>query len=310
MEKPTVAITIRNFHPPDSAMNNLLLHCRLVYTNTSGRRLSETDLITAVEGADIAIAGTEPFTRKVIESALRLRIISRVGTGTDSIDVEAVRKRGMILFTTPDAPVPAVAEHTLALILAVTKRIPAYNEGMRTGDISFPPGRLLSGLQAGIIGLGRIGSRVAMILESLGCSIFYYDPFVSPGTGTSWKRAESLQDLAGVVDILTLHTPPQPENRPILTGAVFAACRRGIIIINTARGSLIDEEAMLSSLKDGTVAGAGLDVLSSDPYDGPLLSLPQVILTPHVASYTVETRAMMETEAVRQVTEAINGGRI
>jgi D-3-phosphoglycerate dehydrogenase len=103
------------------------------------------------------------------------------------------------------------------------------------------------------------------------------------------------------VDILTLHTPAQPEHRPLLDAAVLSACRKGIIIINSARGSLIDEEAMISALDNGTIAGAGLDVLPSEPYHGPLLSYPQVIATPHVASLTRETRSRMEGEAVAQV---------
>jgi D-3-phosphoglycerate dehydrogenase len=310
MEKPTVAITIRNFDLQGGAMVELLSHLRPVYTNTTGRRLTEADLTGALGEAEIAIAGTEPFTREVIESAPRLRIISRVGTGTDSVDLGAARKKGVRVLTTAEAPVQAVAEHTLALILAVMKGIPLYNEGARKGDLSTRPGRLLSGSRAGIVGLGRIGTTVAAILEPLGCSVSYYDPFIGGTPARAWKRAGSLVELVREVDILSLHAPAQLGDRALITGEVFSACKRGIIIINTARGSLINEEAMITALRDGTVAGAGLDVLPRDPYDGPLLSFLQVIVTPHVASNTVETRARMEVEAVRRAVEAITGGRL
>jgi len=178
---------------------------------------------------------------------------------------------------------------------------------MRRGHLPTRPGRLLNGAQAGIVGLGRIGTRVAEILDFLGCSISFFDPYIGEAPRGAWRRASSLVELVRDADILSLHAPAQPGDRALVTGEVFSACKRGIIIINTARGSLINEEAMLSSLRDGTVAGAGLDVLPRDPYDGPLLSFPQVIVTPHVASNTPETRARMEAEAVRQAVVAAAG---
>jgi D-3-phosphoglycerate dehydrogenase len=309
MEKHTVAITIRSFDLHGPAMAHLLGHCRIVYTNTSGLRLSEETLAQALRGAEIALAGTEPFTESVIEAADRLRIISRVGTGTDSIDLDAAGKTGILVLTTPDAPVQAVAEHTLALLLAVLKQIPQYNDALRRGISMTRPGSLLAGKHIGVIGLGRIGTRVADMLESLGCSIAYYDPFVKEPARRTWQKRETLPDLVAGADILTLHAPAQAERRPLLDAAVLGSCKKGIIIINSARGSLINEDAMISALEDGTIAGAGLDVFPSEPYTGPLLSYPQVIATPHVASHTLETRTLMEQEAVEKVISALTGGR-
>lgn len=278
------------------------------YCNATGQRLSEEMLSSALTGVQVAIAGTEPFTGKVIASAPDLRIISRVGTGTDSIDLEAARGRGILIFTTPEAPVQAVAEHTLALVLAVIKNLGFYHDEVRKGSPVPRPGRLLEGKRVGVVGLGRIGARVATLLESLGCSIAYFDPSPRGSPRETWQEAASLPDLAGASDILTLHTPAQPGNRPLLDAGLFAACKNGILIINTARGSLINEEAMIAALEDGTVAGAGLDVLPREPYSGPLLSCPRVIVTPHVASSTVETRARMELEAVDQAIDALGRG--
>ncbi len=310
MEKHAAAITIRNFDTQGPAMTTLLSACRIVYRNTTGQRLSGEVLSSALSGAEIAIAGTEPFTRRVIESAEDLRIISRVGTGTDSIDLDTARRRGIAVFTTPEAPVQAVAEHTLALTLAVIKNLGFYHEEVRRGSPGLRPGLLLEGKQVGVVGLGRIGTRVAAMLESLGCSIAYFDPSPRGTPRATWRNVSSLQELAASSDILTLHTPAQPGNRPLIDAGILAGCKKGIIIINTARGSLIDEEAMISALDDGTIAGAGLDALPSEPYTGPLLFYPQVIATPHVASNTLETRGRMESEAVEQVIAAIGRGAL
>jgi D-3-phosphoglycerate dehydrogenase len=310
MGKHTVAVTIRSFNLPDPVMADLLSRCRIIYSNTSGQRLSEETLAQALRGTEIAIAGTEPFTDRVIEAADSLRIISRVGTGTDSIDLKAAERKGIRVFTTPHAPVQAVAEHTLALLLAVLKQIPQYNDALHRGIAETRGVSLLGGKRVGIIGLGRIGTRVATMLESLGCRITYYDPFTKEPAGKTWQRRGTLTDLVAGVDILTVHAPAQEEQRPLIDATVLGSCKKGIIIINSARGSLISEDAMISALENGTIAGAGLDVFPTEPYTGPLLSYPQVIATPHVASHTLETRSLMEQEAVRQVIAALEGGGI
>jgi len=308
MKKPAAAITIRSFDTHGPAMARLQKFCSIGYLNTTGRRLSEEELVSALAGARIAIAGTEPFTGTVMASAPELRIISRVGTGTDSIDLEEALRRGITVFTTPAAPVQAVAEHTLALALAVMKNLGFYHDRMREESPEIRPGVLLEGKRIGVVGLGRIGTRVATLFGALGCAVSFFDPHPGGTPGKTWEPASSLRDLAAASDILTLHTPAQPGNLPLLDAPFFAACKRGIIIINTARGSLINEEAMMAALEDGTVAGAGLDVLPREPYSGPLLSCPQVIVTPHVASNTLETRARMELEAVEQAIGALIRG--
>ncbi|KQC04401.1 MAG: hypothetical protein APR53_03385 [Methanoculleus sp. SDB] len=288
-------------------MEKLKKKCSLVYVNTTGRRLSEEELIEALRDADAAIAGTEVYSKKVLFSAKNLRAVSRVGVGLDAIDMAAAAERDIRILNTPEAPAQAVAEHTLALILSCLRHIPNYNEQIRRGTTPVLRGSLLAGKTAGIIGLGRIGTRVATILDAIGCTVLYYDPYVTHAVPDSWVRTEELSTLYSLSDIITLHMPPKAGNKPVLDRKAFSACKKDVIVINTARGSLIDEDELIRSLEEGVVAGAGLDVVG-EPVSGRLLALPQVILTPHVASDTVESRYRMEMEAVDNILRFVEEG--
>lgn len=294
------AITIRSF----GAIKHLIAAIgetgSIVYSNDTGKRLVESELCEILKNANAVIAGTEPFTKEVFDSAPNLRVISRVGVGLDNVDMDAARDHGVTVMNTPDAPSLAVAEHTLSLLLAILKRIAQYNENMRRKDFSIEHGMLLSGKKAGIVGLGRIGHRVAEILEMLGCSIFYFDPFLLEPTSMQWIRTNTLEELLETVDIVTLHIPSQNE-KPLLDKEAFELCKPGIVLINTARGSLINEDALAFAIEQGIVWGVGLDVFSTEPYTGKLLNYPQVVITPHVASNTVESRHQMEIEAINNM---------
>ena len=308
MRECTVALTIRSFDHDGPAMAKLREQCRIGYINRSGRRMAEGDLCQALDGASGVIAGTEPFSQMVINACPRLRIISRVGTGIDSIDSEAAQARGIRIFTTPEPPVQAVAEHTLALLLSILKGIPQRNEMMRKGEEALQAGTLLAGKTIGIVGFGRIGMKVAAMLKSLGCRILAYDPFTGGTDQGGVEFLVSLEDLVAEADILTLHASARPGGQPILDGHILSRCRRGMVVLNTARGSLIDEAALVHALEEGTVAAAGLDVFPTEPYTGPLLRFPQVIATPHVASNTIETRREMEMGAVENLIAGLRGG--
>lgn len=293
-----IAVTIRSFNAIQSLSTSLKGIGEICYINDTGRHLTEKELCKILEEIDGVIAGTEQFTRSVFESAPNLRVISRVGVGIDNIDSEAVNEYGVTIVNTPEAPVMAVAEHTLALMLTVIKRIVIYNENIRNCNFSIESGLMLNDCNVGIIGLGRIGHKMAEILEMLGCKIFYYDPFLPDGFKSPWFRVEVLYELLEQVDIITLHAPSQPDRKAILDGMAFGYCKRGITVINTSRGSLIDENALAKAIKNGIVWGAGLDVFSNEPYSGKLLDFPQVVVTPHVASNTIKSRQQMENEAI------------
>ena len=296
-----MAITIRSFDATQSLLTSFQSIAKISYVNDTGKRLNEDELCKIVKNVDGVIAGTEKFTRRVFESSPNLRVISRVGVGLDSIDLDAAQEHGVIVVNTPDAPIQAVAEHTLALIFAVLKRITIYNDNIRNGEYTVESGLLLNGRSVGIVGLGRIGRKVAEMLEGLGCKIIYYDPFLKGELDNTWQRVELLSELLENADIVTLHLPPQKDNKPILDKRAFEKCKKGLVVINTARGSLIDEGALVQAIENGIIWGAGLDVFPFEPYTGKLLDYPQVVTTPHVASNTIESRQQMEMEAVNNL---------
>jgi len=279
----------------------------LVFVNQTGGWLTGPALEKALVGADGVIAGTEAFTAEVLAAAPRLKVISRVGVGTDSIDLQAAAARGIRVCTTIRAPVQAVAEHTMSLLLAVAKGIVSYDRNMHMGDFSVSPGMLLAGKRAGIIGAGRIGRRVGELLEAFGCTVLYYDPADPSCLSPAWIRCKKLPDLLQEAEILTIHASPPSDGKPILMKKEFQTCKTGVILINTARGGLVSEDDLILALQEGRVGAAGLDVFSLEPYRGPLLGFPQVIMTPHVASNTIESRTEMEMEAVQNLISAFRG---
>lgn len=310
MQKPILAITIRSFTLDETVRSRLESHFTIGYINTTGRRLTETELLDAVMNADVVIAGTEKLSQTVIESSQKLKVISRVGVGLDSVDLDAASRRGVQVLTTAASTIQPVAEQTLALIFCLAKRIVEYNESVRKDEHEIKQASLIDGKTVGIIGIGRIGSRVGELLLCLGCPVIFFDPFVPVHPNPAFVKAESLEQLLSKADIITLHVPAQKDDAPLLNREAFNQCRKGVIIVNTARGSLVDEQALFEALRSGCVACAGLDVTAQEPYRGPLLSLPQVIITPHVASNTQESRSAMEHEAVENCIRTITKGKI
>ncbi len=296
-----IAITIRSFGATRSLSTSLSDVGEISYTNDTGKRLNEDELCKILANVDGVIAGTEKFTRRVFESAPNLRVISRVGVGLDSIDLDAVHEYGVTIVNTPNSPALSVAEHTIALIFTVLKRIAIYNENMRKKGFTIKSGLLLAGRSIGIVGLGRVGWKVAEMLDMLGCKIYFYDPFLSDDPDTKWIRMDTLYDMLKSVDVVTLHVPSQLDGKAIMDKEAFEYCKNGVVVINTSRGSLIDEDALVQAIEDGKVWGSGLDVFSHEPYDGKLLYYPQVVTTPHVASNTIESRQEMEMEAIENL---------
>jgi D-3-phosphoglycerate dehydrogenase / 2-oxoglutarate reductase len=306
MMQHKIAITIRSFGTEPDCLEKLKSHFSISFQNTTGRRLSEEELAIAIQGAHGVIAGTERYTGTVIQSSVDLKVISRVGVGTDNIDKDAARKAGISIVNTPVAPADAVAEHTLTLILCCLKNICRLNSEARNHSASadIPTGLMLKDKVCGIIGMGRIGKKVAAVLLAFGCKVFFFDPFVKeviPGI----QKANSLEEILAVSDILTLHTPSLDGGERIISSRTLPLCKEGVIIINTARGSLIDEEILVIGLRGGKIRALGLDVFVKEPYTGPLENFPEVVMTPHIASNTVESRAEMEREAVQNLITAL-----
>jgi len=303
--KPNLAITIRSIDNKNSNYKLLENYFDVSYINETGRRLSENEVINAIAKADAVLAGTEQFNKKVLESTDSLKVISRVGVGLDNIDLNVASERNIVVLNTPNAPTQAVAEHTTALILTIYKNIITYNSEIKGNYQKNTSGRLLSGKTAGVIGLGRIGFTVANLLSAFNCNINFYDPYVQDKQiPENWTRYASVNELVQNSDIITLHMPPKSDNTPILDSECFNQVKRGSILINTARSSLIDERALLNALDRGIISGAGLDVYDNIIEDQ-IQNYPQIILTPHVASNTKESRYEMEAEAINNLIKAI-----
>jgi D-3-phosphoglycerate dehydrogenase len=273
--------------------------------NPYGRRLTEEEAgayLTEQNPAGL-IAGVEPLTRKVLEGAPSLKVISRCGVGLDSVDVTAARDLGIAVLNTPEAPVMSVAELTLGLILAVLRHIPELDRELRLGNWPRKKGRLLSGKTVGIAGCGRIGTKVAELILPFGVECLGYDPFMESHPLCSLVKKDELLKRS---DIITLHLPLTLETRNFLARREFGLMKAGAVVINTARGDLINEQDLEKALNAGKLGGAGLDVYHDEPYRGPLTGLKApAVLTPHTASSAREARRQMELDALGNLIEEL-----
>ena len=267
-----------------------------IATNPFGRKLTEAEISKLLTDSVVGLlAGVEPLTAQVISNAKNLRVISRCGVGLDNVDQDAARERDIFVVSTPDAPVDAVVEMTMGLMLATLRQIPEADRQVRENGWPRLKGRLLKARTVGILGLGRIGSKVAGICSAFGARVIAYDPMVKKTTPD--VECMDLQKLLSQSDIVSLHIPYNHETHHLIDKESLAAMKPGAVLINTARGSLVEEAELVKALRSGHLWGAGLDVFETEPYSGELCDLPRVVLTPHLASSAVESRREMELEA-------------
>ena len=270
--------------------------------------------------ADVIIVSGEMFVMGEVMDRIgpRLRIIARAGIGVDRIDLDAATRRGILVVNSPDGPTESTAEHTIALLLNLCKGVMMGDRILRSGQ-PFPalpdlvPGFEVFGATLGLIGLGRIGSRVATIAQVLGMKVVAFDPFIAPERARTLgvEIVPSLAELLPRADVVSLHCPSTPENRHIINAETLNLMRRGSYLINAARGALVDEEALLEALRSGHLAGAAVDVFDPEPpiTNHPLFKLPNTICTPHIASYTTASVLRMEMMACEQIASALRGER-
>jgi D-3-phosphoglycerate dehydrogenase / 2-oxoglutarate reductase len=261
--------------------------------------------------AIIIRSGTH-LSKDLIERAERLKVIGRAGVGVDNVDVEAASRRGIVVANAPESTVVSAAEHTIGLLLALSRSIPQAHASLKQGnwDRSRFGGLELAGKTLGLVGFGRIGQQVARRARSLEMEVVAYDPYVAAGRFRELgvEQVGSLEDLLGRSDFLSLHLTLAPETYKLIGKEELAAAKDGIRIVNAARGELIDEAALLEALQSGKVAGAALDVFSSEPYSGPLLELENVVVTPHLAASTEEAQDRAGVIVAEQVAAALEGG--
>lgn len=267
-----------------------------VVVNPWARKLTEAELGQLLEEHRPVglLAGTEPITRQVLQEAGNfLKVVSRVGAGWDNVDREAAAELGIRVYRTPGVLTQAVAELTLGLMLSALRAIAHHDRLVRRGGWQKHMGGLLGTKTVGLIGFGAIGKRVGELVRAFGARVLYYDP--QPQV-VGWAQGVSLTDLLAAADVISLHASGTAQ----ILGAkeLESLCKRGAVLINTARGGLVDEAALHNCLTRGHLGYACLDVFQQEPYIGPLCDLDNVVLTCHVGSYADEARQQMEEEAV------------
>ncbi len=275
-----------------------------VRLNPYGRKLKGVELVDLAAGAAGLIAGTESLDRKILQELTSLKAVSRCGAGMDNLDLQAAKELGIRTYNTGDISTEAVAELTVGLILTLLRKITLMDQQMRNGLWKKRMGSLLAGKQVGIIGFGRVGSKVASFLKAMMANVYYTDILVREKGAGIFSRVE-LKELLKKSDIVSLHLSYSKENYKLLGKDEFFLMKQGSFLINCSRGGIVDEDALYSALKKGKLAGAAIDVFEQEPYNGPLRELDNVVLTPHIGSYAREARIRMETQAAKNLIKGL-----
>ncbi|MBF0308623.1 MAG: phosphoglycerate dehydrogenase [Magnetococcales bacterium] len=261
-----------------------------VLPNPYGRKLTREELLVLLPGVQGLIAGLEPLDRPVLTALPDLKVISRCGSGMSNVDQETARELGIRVYSTPNGPTRAVAELTLGCLLTLIRDVGRMDRGLRAGRWEKRVGRQLAGMRVLMIGYGRIGQAVGELLMAFGAELMVSDPLYR---GAETVSEADFKAALGRADVISLHCSGEKE---LLGREAIAAMKPGVFLLNAARGGLIDEEALVEALREGRIAGAWIDTFVKEPYQGALCSFEQVLLTPHVGSYTTEGRLQMETD--------------
>ena len=291
---------------PDVALERALFDPAGIEIVTAQCR-TEEQVVAAGKGCCGILLQYAPIGAKVVAGLPEVGIVSRIGAGFDTVDTEACAKAGIWVANSPDYGVGEVATHALALALAAIRHIVAYDRDIRAGQWNFmSPGsmRRPSELTLGIVGLGRIGKRMAHVSRNVFKRVVAFDPHIIDGDFPAYvERAATLTDLARTADIVSLHTPLNGETRGLVDAKFFREAKPGAYLVNTSRGAVVDVSAMMAALDAGTLAGAALDVLPEEPVprDSPLLTHPRVILTPHAAFYSMEAEKELRRKAAQNI---------
>lgn len=306
MAKIFVALsTFARFDPEPLALLERSGHTFSI--NSSGARLGRAELIAQAHGAEGVIAGVEPYDSEVLAALTALRCIARCGAGVDNVDLTAAVRRRITVVNTPDVPTQAVAELAVALMLALSRDLVRQHDLMRARRWERVDARLLAGRMIGIVGFGRIGRRVAELLAPFRVRLVATDPRIDEKQARELAVSVApLPEVLRAADIVTIHAG-ETAAVPLIGEKELSMMRPTARILNLARGELVDHDALVRALKTGKLAGAALDVYSEEPYRGELCDLPNVILTPHSATLTRETRAAMEKEAVDKLLRCLAG---
>jgi D-3-phosphoglycerate dehydrogenase len=277
--------------------------------NPHNTKLNEAQLAELVGDFDVIIAGTEKISDQVMSRASRLKLISRVGVGLDGVDLQAARKRGICVSYTPEAPAPAVAELTLGLMLGLLRSVHVSNMQMHQGKWQRIFGRRLPESTIGVIGVGRIGARVLRRTRGFGTPrILVNDIAPNPELGREFKLEwVTKEQIYAEADIITLHLPLTRLTKNMIRREQLLSMKADALIINTARGGIINENDLYEVMNSGHLGGAAIDVFEHEPYKGPLSQIDRCILTSHMGSMSVDCRTRMEIEATDEAVRFLTG---
>lgn len=272
-------------------------------------QMTESDILEQFHDVEAAIAGSEPYTRKVFETFPKLRILSRVGVGYDAVDVKAATEHGVVVTFAPGTNQNAVAEHCFSLILGLAKNVISQHNQIREGKWPRHANLPLRGKTLGLVGLGRIGKAMTRKAKAFDMPVIAYDPF--PDTRFAQEQGIPLLTLEEVLkqaDYVSLHLPFTPETAKLINAEKLGLMKPTAFLLNTARGAVVDEDALYDFLKNKKIAGAGLDVFEHEPPKGsPLLTLDNVVLTAHTAGVDVESRDAMALSAAKSLVALLKG---
>jgi D-3-phosphoglycerate dehydrogenase len=306
-----VLVTPASFKPDTGgpAMDRLRSFADTLVFNPQKRPLSEDELIPLLNGCDGCIAGLDSFNRKVIESVSALRVISRYGAGVDNVDLAAANEKKITVCNTPGVNAQAVADLTFGFMLALVRKLPFLDRTTREGTWDRSIGTELYQKTMGILGLGAVGKAVARRAAGFSMKVLACDPNIN----REYAQANGIipvdfDEIISSSDFLSLHLPLETATRHIISADVMRTMKKGAILINTARGGLLDEAAAYDALKSGHLGGLALDVYETEPpHNSPLFTLDNVIFTPHTAARTAEATAAMASLSVQNLIDVLSG---
>jgi D-3-phosphoglycerate dehydrogenase len=310
MAGPVIAVTENIFPTLDPAKAAL---ARLNPTLRMAKSTSAEDILEVARDADAILVTYAKLTRELIMQLTRCKAIGRFGLGVDNIDLVAAKEKSIAVNYVPDYCIREVSDHAMALLLALIRKIPFSNRLVQAGRWEMPavvPIRRIEGTVLGLLGFGHIPRLVAPKAKAFGMKVIAFDPYAKPELfKAAGVESVDLDALLKTSDYLSVHAPLTPQTRGMMNAAAFAKMKKGAFIVNTARGPLIDEPALIAALDSGQVGGAGLDVVAVEPLakDSPLLGRNNVIISPHTAFYSIEALEELQSKCASDVARVLSG---
>ncbi|HEY2534011.1 MAG TPA: C-terminal binding protein [Xanthobacteraceae bacterium] len=310
MARPLIAVTDSVFPSLDPAMAALK---RLDPDIRMAKSTSSDDILAVARDADAILVTYAKLPAELLRQLKNCKVIGRFGLGVDNIDIKAAAEQNIVVTYVPDYCLQEVSDHAMALVLALARKVPFSNTLVHSGRWEMPavvPIRRLEGQTLGLVGFGNIPRRVAPKALAFGFKVIAHDPYVAPEAARErGVELVSFDRILELSDFISIHAPLTPQTRGLFGATTFPRMKKGAYVVNTARGPLIDEAALIAALDGGHLGGAALDVVATEPLarDSPLLGRPNVILTPHTAFYSVEALDELQTKCATDVAHVLSG---